>query len=611
MKKKYRKFLAGVLVASLCLGIAGCGQSASDVTSVYLDYGTGIDEDGDYNEELYGMNNNDTGGADPGVFWVSEEEDSEYGGYFYKYITIWTVDSDTAINTEFCEEEGIAALAYKCYRSKDLYQWERCGVLPGGYSLQVDNEDWPRDNLWAPEVIKSPIDGKYYMYFSANAPENWGAVTGVSNSDYEYDRLYLAVAVCDTPVGPFDILYNTDVETGKRIPTINFHEGCNTEFDWAAIDVSPFFDDNGDFYLYFNKHKDSNYASLNGIWGMKMKSMTQPDYSTIVCLTQPNNITASSTPGDIESTTQEGNYFYSEGGVNEGPTMIKHNGIYYLTYSANGYKSHNYSVHMAVSDSPLGTFRKLDGTEGNPVLDGSAEGYMVGTAHHSIVEKGDELYIVYHRLSSIYTYSGRAICADRLNWTTNKDGLDILVANGPSKSLQWLSESVSGYKNLAQTADIKISTGTGVNYLTDGIIPFTSAIEDYVMQSESGDVKITFQWDEPVSVSSIMIYNGMDESYAFSNISDIRFKLAEQPDWASKAYDYAVIQDLVFPSRYWDADSEEYIAGAPAVAEFDSIMVTEISITIKEGDRLVEYDKFGETNVALKIAEIVILGGNE
>lgn len=609
MKTRYSRFFAGVLAAVLCVGAAGCGNDTSDAASVYLDYGTGIDENGDYNDELYGMNNNDDVGADPGAFWVSEEEDPQYGGYFYRYVTSWDTDTDTALNTEFCEKNGIAALAFQCYRSKDLYQWERCGSLPGGYSLQVDNEDWCRDKFWAPEVLKNPADGKYYMYFSAEAAENWGA-DGVSDSSNPYDRLYLSVAVSDSPTGPFDVLCNTDVTTGKRIPTINFHDGCNTEFDWAVIDASPFFDDNGDLYLYFNKHEDSHYTHLNGVFGMKMLSMTQPDYSTVVCLTQTNKVTASSTPGQIEEVSSEGDYFYSEDRINEGPTMLKHNGKYYLTYSANGYKSQAYSVHQAIGDSPLGTFTKLDATS-NPVLDGSMLGYRVGTAHHCFVEKGDELYILYHRHSTIYRFNMRSLSADRMNWTTNKDGTDILVANGPSASLQWLSESISGYKNLARTADVKISTGTGVKYLIDEIVPYANAIEDYVMQSESGDVKITFQWDEPVNVSSVMIYNGKDMNYAFSNISDIRFKLAEKPEWESEDYEYAVIKDLKFPAHYWDPESEDYIAGAPAVAEFDSILVSEITITIAEQDRLVETDKFGDTNTALQLAEIVILGGEK
>ena len=610
MKQRYKKILAGILAATLALGLAGCGGSSSDDKLVYLDYGTGIDETGAYNNELYGMNNNDVNGADPGCIYVSEEDDPIYGGYFYMYLTGWTLDSNFALNTSFYEEEGVDALAFPCFRSKNLYQWEQCGSLPGGYSLQVDKEDWCSDDFWAPEILHNPSDGKYYMYFSSLMDLEHG-VPGLSTSSNEYDRYYLCAAVSDSPMGPFDIIYDTDLETGKRVPTFDFKKGCNIEFDWPAIDISPFIDDNGDLYMYFVKHRDSHYDSENGLWGMKMLSLTQPDYSTVTCLGYPNKVTASSEPGEVTSHKASGEYFFSEDNVNEGPTMLKHNGKYYLTYTANGYASQAYSVHQAVGDSPLGEFKKLDAAEGNPVLNGSAFGFMVGTGHHCFVEAEGELFMLYHRHDSIYTMSGRAICADRVNWVTNQDGLEVLAANGPSKSLQWIPEGISGYRNLTKDASVSTSTGQGIEYLTDGYVPFNGVFADYVLKAEGEDVTVHFKWDEPVKVSSIMIYNGQEVSRAFSKVSDIRFKLAERPEWATKDYAYAVIKDLELPRFYWNAETEEYIAGAPAVAEFDEIMVTEIEVTVSATDRLVKVNKQGEDNTSLSLSEIVILGGVE
>lgn len=608
MKIRNSKVLAGVLAAMLCISITGCGNGRSGSETVALDYGTGVSEDGNYNYELYGMNGNDIKGADPGCFWLSKEEDPVNGGYFYMYMTGWTAKDKDALNSAYFEENKIDALAFMCYRSTDLYRWERCGALPGGYSLVADEEDWCIDDFWAPEVIKSPIDGRYYMYFSAQAKKNYGA-NGVSSSDFAYDRLYLSVAVSDSPMGPFDVICDTDVKTGKRIPTINFHDGCNTEFDWAAIDVSPFFDDNGDFYLYFNKHEDSNYTHLNGVYGMKMLSMTKPDYSTVVCLSQPNAVTASSVAGQIEENEASGKYFYNEGRVNEGPQMLKHNGKYYLIYSGNGYTSPLYSVHQAIGDSPLGTFTKLGLEEGNPILAAGDLNYVQGTAHQGIIEKDGNMYMIYHRHASVYAMTTRAVCTDRIEWIQNKDGLDVLACNGPSDSLQWLSEDISGYKNLAQTADISVSTGKGVEFLSDKVIPFAPGLQNCVLESTKGNLKITYKWEEPVNIRSVMIYNGLDVNYGFSNISEIRFQLAEKPEWASKEYTYAAIRDLEFPSLYWDKESEKYVAGSPAVAEFDEIKVSELTITISGKDRLIKKDKFGETNTALRIAEIVILGG--
>lgn len=75
--------------------------------------------------------------------------------------------------------------------------------------------------------------------------------------------------------------------------------------------------------------------------------------------------------------------------------MLKHNNKYYLTYASNGYGQSGYSVHQAISDKPLEGFKKPSMEEGNPVLNGSAHGYMNGTAHHAIVKNGDEYWIVY------------------------------------------------------------------------------------------------------------------------------------------------------------------------------------------------------------------------
>jgi len=607
MKQRYKK-LSAILAATMVLGLVGCGGSSSKESLVYLDYGTGIDETGAYNNDLYGMNNNDINGADPGCIYVSEEDDPVYGGYFYMYLTGWTLDSNVTLNTSFYEEEGIDALAFPCFRSKNLYQWERCGSLPGGYALSVEKEDWCSDDFWAPEVLYNEADGKYYMYFSALMDPEHG-VKGLSTSSNEYDRYYLCAAVSESPMGPFDIIYDTDAETGKRVPTFDFKKGCNTEYDWPAIDISPFIDDNGDLYMYFVKHRDSNYDSENGLWGMKMLSMTQPDYSTVTCLAYPNKVTASSTPGQVEEHSASGEYFFSEDKVNEGPTMLKYNGKYYLTYTANGYASQAYSVHQAVGDSPLGTFTKLDASEGNPLLNGSAQGFMVGTGHHCFVEAEDELFMLYHRHDSIYTMSGRAICADRVNWVKNANGLDVLAANGPSKSLQWIPEGISGYKNLATTANVSVSTGQGIEYLTDGYIPYNNVFVDYTLQSEGDDVTIRLQWDDPVNVSSVMIYNAQEVSSAFSQIKDIRFKLAENPTWAKESYTHAVIKDLKLPDLYWNTQTEEYIACAPAVAEFDEILVTEIEITIAAKDRLVAVNKQGEENTSLSLSEIIVLGG--
>lgn len=615
MKGKRQRAFSCFLAAMLLISLTGCGRQRAEETLVKMNYGIGVDEVTDnYNTALYCMNGNDVNIADGGCFYLSEEEDPEYGGYFYRYTGNFAAQR-LASQVGF-KEKGIYDYAVRCLRSKDMYRWEQCGALDGGYVCVVDEEDWPRLNVWAPECIRNPADGKYYLYFNSDVTKDYG-VSSVSSTNNDWARMFICVAVSDSPMGPFDILYDIDKATGKRVPTINFHVGMNTAYDWAVIDPSPFFDDDGSFYMYFNKHTDDHYSSLNGMWGVKMISMTHPDYSTVSIITMNGRESATNTPGkgEIEDVTPGAPYTDGgEGGINEGVSMIKHNGKYYATYSRYGYGMPGYSVGQAISDSPLSGFVKLDASKGSPVCDGSIFGNVLGTGHHAMVQMGDDWYIMYARFGSSEGYEqgvGRASSVDRIKFVPNEDGVEVLTACGPSKSLQWLDEDISGYKNLAETADISVSGGTGAEYLNDELIPFYDWTMHRVFKADNDEVTITLSWDKPVSVTSVMVYDARDLANAFSKISDIRFKLAERPKWASKDYDWAVIKDLKLPERYYDLDSETYINCPSAVAEFDPIMVTSIKFTLRGKDKFITEDNMGERNYKIEIPEIAVLGGKE
>ncbi len=592
--KKLRKALSLVLLLAVLLALTAC---ESDVVLQYMDYGIGVDENGNYNTDLYMENGVDLYGADPGCFFVTTQEDPEYGGYYYMYITGYS--SGQAVNKKE-EYKDAKALAYQCYRSKDLNNWDLCGVLEG-YSLWVDQTDWCSNNFWAPEVIRNPADGKYYMYFSADY--NLGLKgEGISESNSYMDRQTLGVAVSDTPVGPFDVFNDVDPISGDNVPTVNFKKGCNTEYDWGTIDASPFFDEDGTLYLYFAKTGGTHvpYDALKGCWGMKMKSMTEPDYSTVSCLTIIGYESAQNVPGKIES-VELGNPYWDpvEGTVNEAPYMIKQNGMYYLTYSSHGYGDPEYSVHQAISTDPLQGFVKVAEEQGNPVLKGSQFEYMAGTGHHAFARCGEDVWIIYHRHDSVYTYRDRVICADRVNFVTNSEGVQVMTTNGPSMCLQWQSQELTGYANLAKQAAITVDGATGAEYLKDEVLPYYMVTQDRKV-SFDGDITVTLKWDTPVDASAVMIYNSNIAANAFSKVADIRFKTTEQKD--GKAV-WKVIKNLEVPERYYDEETAVYMVCAPAVADFEPISVTELQITIKAGDRLLD------VTGPMDISEIVVLGG--
>ena len=155
MTKLVKKFLEGILVVSLCLGMAGC-ENEGNMETVYLDYGTGMEEK-NYNSDLYGMNLvNDITGSDPGVFYLSEEEDPEYGGWYYMYLNNGRGNAEGI--TDLTEEQmkGLKNVQIQVLRSKDLYNWEQCGAV-GGRSLLLYEDDWTDETcgvFWAPEAIR-------------------------------------------------------------------------------------------------------------------------------------------------------------------------------------------------------------------------------------------------------------------------------------------------------------------------------------------------------------------------------------------------------------------------------------------------------------------------
>src|SRR6185437_14034712 len=84
-----------------------------------------------------------------------------------------------------------------------------------------------------------------------------------------------------------------------------------------------------------------------------------------------------------------------EGGiVNEGPFVLKHDGLYFLTYSAVGYMSPDYCIGYATATSPLGPWTKQH-TQG-PILHKTDT--VSGPGHHCFIDSPDhkELFIAYH-----------------------------------------------------------------------------------------------------------------------------------------------------------------------------------------------------------------------
>jgi len=245
--------------------------------------------------------------------------------------------------------------------SDDLKVWKRAANAERGLALHKDDsygERW----FWAPEVYY--VNGKFYMYYSADE--------------------HMCVATSESPLGPF--------RQEEQKPML---EGEKT------IDNSLFIDDDGTPYLFFDRFNDG----LN-IWVAELEE----DLITIKKETMHPSIHVS----------QEWETVWPR--VNEGSFVIKHNDVYYMTYSANSYESPFYGIGCATAKSVTGEWVKYPH---NPLL--QKPGDLVGVGHSSMFrDKNGEWKIVFHAHQSNAEIHPRNMYLSSV-YFENVNGVDQLI----------------------------------------------------------------------------------------------------------------------------------------------------------------------------------------
>ena len=221
--------------------------------------------------------------------------------------------------------------------------------------------------FWAPEVLE--YRGRFYMVYASEE--------------------HIAIASADHPLGPF-------TQENKRW----LREGM-------AIDGSFFVDDDGAVYLYYVR-----LDGQNKIFVAKLKddlSEIEEEYPhCLICAEEP--------------------WETLDCLIAEGPFTLKHKGLYYLTYSCNHTRCIDYAVGYAVSESPIGPFKKYDK---NPIL--IRNGHLKGVGHHSFFRANDgTLYCAYHchNINSD-NFKPRMFCMNTAEFVESDSGADILTINGP------------------------------------------------------------------------------------------------------------------------------------------------------------------------------------
>ena len=426
----------------------------------------------------------------------------------------------------------------------------------------------------------------------------------------------ICVAVADSPVGPFVQYTNVEGTEGydaqKR--TLGIGEAFMAHEDMACvpeetrilpimtqIDVNPFVDPvTGKKYMYFS----NTYLKQEYIFGIEMGETwtDDPKWETLVPLLRNKYKTVSGSERTDYNETRD---------IDEGPHMyydsVSQN--YYLTFSFNGSFSRDYAVAQAISDSPLGSFTKVDRAKGGLVISSDFSwDHVAAPGHHCFINYGGKMYIAYQgfydRAGGLEDQPMRGICVDEVKFITNQDGDRMLCANGPSYAPMPLIGPDAAYRNIAEDAEVKATNaedGSSAAALNDGMITYTlyhDLVPEYNLKK--GKTEITLTFADYRTVRGIMIFNSKYLDTAFAGVKRIELDFTKTDSDGKTVTGTAFIKDLVFDmERYttnWGEGVEESARPGGSVAvEFDELSVKTIRITI-------------DSDKPVAVSEIFVLG---
>jgi beta-xylosidase len=223
---------------------------------------------------------------------------------------------------------------FKAYSSVDKITWK-----DEGYVLRK-GESFGSKGFWAPQLFK--YQGKFYMAYTANE--------------------HIAIASANSPLGPFTQKEQKPLEAPVRM-----------------IDPYVYFDPSGKIYLYHVRLQEGNRIFIAEL---------AKDLSAIDTTTVQECISASLPWEDTQNVRWK---------VTEGPAVIRHDGLYYLIYSANDFRNPDYAIGFATATSPAGPWTK---SNSSPIISRKYIG-INGTGHGDILmDKNGKIVYVFHVHSS-------------------------------------------------------------------------------------------------------------------------------------------------------------------------------------------------------------------
>ncbi len=227
---------------------------------------------------------------------------------------------------------------YNVVSSSDLINWVDHGVSFRLSDVPAEYMDPEYRRLWAPDVVKHPVTGKYHLFFCFNHTRP--------------RREKIMVAESDRPEGPFK---------NARPVTINGQS-------ITAIDPGAMVDDDGKAYL---------------TWPFKMAQLDPNDYSKLISNTLVDVeqwMPLYDTPFEGPSLRKRGDTYYY--------IYIQNNGPRYLPDSTTSVKPSK--MAYMTSKNPLGPYEY----KGNIIESTNYPGTI--NIHGSLVDFKGQWYVFYH-----------------------------------------------------------------------------------------------------------------------------------------------------------------------------------------------------------------------
>ncbi|GAA4306963.1 glycoside hydrolase family 43 protein [Compostibacter hankyongensis] len=257
------------------------------------------------------------------------------------------------------------------YTSSDMQTWNGPAGVKDGYAL-VSGDAYGTQGFWAPQVFK--YGGKFYMAYTADE--------------------HIAIAESSSPLGPF------------RQKTLKPVSGPGKQ-----IDPFVFMDEDGKKYLYHVRLQQGNRLFV---------ARLKDDLSDILPETAKECITA---------TDPWENTAHAPWPVTEGPTLLKHRGLYYLFYSANDFRNIDYAVGYATAPTPFGPWQK---SADNPIISRHNTGHN-GTGHGDFVrDTAGRLFYVLHTHRSDSAVSPRMTALIEAAFREDGGAADVMTVDAGS-----------------------------------------------------------------------------------------------------------------------------------------------------------------------------------